>query len=48
MRYARIAPAKVLPRLLYPLSGYINLCQSILYQLHYVLHTPYAGPTYVY
>ncbi len=40
MRYAGIAPANVLPHLLYPLSGYINPCQSILCQLHYVLHTP--------
>ncbi len=46
MRYARIAPANMLPHLLYPLSGYIS--QSILCQLHYVQRTPYAGPTYVY
>ncbi len=37
----------VLPQFAYPLSGYISpICQRILCQLQYVLHTPYAQ-TYI-
>jgi hypothetical protein len=48
MRYARIALANMLPHLPTLFLAIKTLYQSILCKLHYVLHTPYARPTYMY